>query len=104
MTFHLTLETWKVTMILTQSQFAHMGLWQVYCGRSSGNPGTIALTLEGKCRRLLDVIANATVANDPDMPGMGYKCAGNLHSLDVNGHNTITYFWSLGKAHRINYV
>jgi plasmid maintenance system killer protein len=87
-------------MPLRQSQFIHAGLAKVYFGGSSNS---IPVSLEGKCRRRLDMIENATRPDDPDLPGVGYKLVGKIHSLDVNGTYRISYEWRNGQAADIDY-
>lgn len=88
-------------MALTRSQFVHAGLAKVYFGGSSPS---IALQLEGRCRRVLYQIENAVRPDDPNLPGMGYRKLGAVHSLDVNGSHRIGYEWRSGQAADIDYV
>jgi len=88
-------------MALSRSQFVHAGLSKVYSGGSSPS---IPVSLEGKCRRVLYEIENATKPDDPNMPGMGYKKSGAVHSLDVNGTYRISYEWRSGAAADIDYA
>jgi len=87
-------------MALTRSQFVHAGLARVYMGASSAS---IATALEGRCRRVLFQIESATQPDDPNLPGMGYRKSGAVHSLDVNGSYRISYEWRKGQAADIDY-
>ena len=87
--------------MLTKAQFAHKGLAEVYEEERSAS---VPEKQWGRCVRLLDSLDAATVPEDLQLPGNGFRITEEVYSVNVDHANSITFRWKDGKPADIDYV
>lgn len=82
--------------------FRHKGLKDLYL---RGESAKVAPDLSGRCLRRLDVLAQATVPEDMNIPGFdfhGLRGRPKRYSVHVNGPWCITFEFESGDALRVD--